>query len=462
MSTSKVTIESKRKISTVSIHTLGCKLNFSESSYISKSLEDNDFKIVEFNEYADVYIINTCSVTENADNKFKHFVKQALKINPEAFIAAIGCYAQLKPKELLSVNGVDLVLGAADKFNLLDYLKNIDNDYSNKIHSCNINEVNFFNESYSLNHRTRAFLKVQDGCDYKCSFCTIPLARGKSRSNTISNVVSNVYKIASQDVKEIVLTGINLGDFGKTVNKTNDSNFFDLVKELDKLDLDLRFRISSIEPNLLSDEIIEFISTSKKFVHHFHIPLQSGSDTILKSMRRRYDSKLYESRINKINKLMPDACIGVDVIVGFPGETDDDFDTLLNFLEEIQFDRLGVFTYSEEEDTSGADLEDDVPMDVKIQRMDAVMDLQHSISFNNNQALIGQELDIIIDSSDPDDDQQMLGRTIWDAPEIDQQVIVSGVYELGSIVKLKIDEAGAYELYASGQTDNIIPLGDIN
>ena len=368
MSTSKVTIESKRKISTVSIHTLGCKLNFSESSYISKSLEDNDFKIVEFNEYADAYIINTCSVTENADNKFKHFVKQALKINPEAFIAAIGCYAQLKPKELLSVNGVDLVLGAADKFNLLDYLKNIDNDYSNKIHSCNINEVNFFNESYSLNHRTRAFLKVQDGCDYKCSFCTIPLARGKSRSNTISNVVSNVYKIASQDVKEIVLTGINLGDFGKTVNKTNDSNFFDLVKELDKLDLDLRFRISSIEPNLLSDEIIEFISTSKKFVHHFHIPLQSGSDTILKSMRRRYDSKLYESRINKINKLMPDACIGVDVIVGFPGEDDDKFLESLSFLEKLDISYLHVFTYSERDNTHAITLPKIVQSNIRSKR----------------------------------------------------------------------------------------------
>jgi len=400
LSTSKVTIESKRKISTVSIHTLGCKLNFSESSYISKSLEDNDFKIVEFNEYADVYIINTCSVTENADNKFKHFVKQALKINPEAFIAAIGCYAQLKPKELLSVNGVDLVLGAADKFNLLDYLKNIDNDYSNKIHSCNINEVNFFNESYSLNHRTRAFLKVQDGCDYKCSFCTIPLARGKSRSNTISNVVSNVYKIASQDVKEIVLTGINLGDFGKTVNKTNDSNFFDLVKELDKLDLDLRFRISSIEPNLLSDEIIEFISTSKKFVHHFHIPLQSGSDTILKSMRRRYDSKLYESRINKINKLMPDACIGVDVIVGFPGDDDDKYLESMRFLEKLDISYLHVFTYSERDNTHAITLPKIVQSNIRSKRSKLLRILSSRKKADFYKRNIGSTHNVLFESED--------------------------------------------------------------
>ena len=311
-------------------------------------------------------MINTCSVTENADNKFRYFVKQALKINPEAFIAAIGCYAQLKPKELLSVDGVDLVLGAADKFNLLDCLKNI--DHSKKNHSCNINEVNFFKESYSLNHRTRAFLKVQDGCDYKCSFCTIPLARGKSRSNTISNVIDNVKKIASQNIKEIVLTGINLGDFGKTSNKANNSNFLNLIKELDILDLDLRFRISSIEPNLLSDEIIEFVSTSKKFVHHFHIPLQSGSDTILKLMRRRYDADLFESRINKINELMPNACIGVDVIVGFPGEDDDRFLESMSFLEALDISYLHVFSYSERDNTHAITLPNIVQSNIRSKR----------------------------------------------------------------------------------------------
>lgn len=368
MSTTLVSSEVKRNISTIAFHTLGCKLNFSESSYISKSLQENDYNIVNFNEFADAYVINTCSVTDNADKKFKYFVKQAQKINPNAFIAAIGCYAQLKPKELLSVDGVDLVLGAADKFNLLEYLKNIDSDYSNKVHSCNINEVNFFKESYSLNHRTRAFLKVQDGCDYKCSFCTIPLARGKSRSNSISNVIENVYKIASQNIKEIVLTGINLGDFGKTENTELNSNFFDLVKELDSLDLDIRFRISSIEPNLLSNEIINFISTSKKFVQHFHIPLQSGSDSVLKLMRRRYDTKLYRSRIEKINKLMPDACIGVDVIVGFPGEDDDLFLESISFLENLNISYLHVFTYSERDNTHAISLPNSVDANVRAKR----------------------------------------------------------------------------------------------
>ena len=368
MSTSLVSSEVKRNISTIAFHTLGCKLNFSESSYISKSLQENDYNIVNFNEFADAYIINTCSVTDNADKKFRYFVKQAQKINPNAFIAAIGCYAQLKPKELLSVDGVDLVLGAADKFNLLEYLKNIDSDYSNNVHSCNINEVNFFKESYSLNHRTRAFLKVQDGCDYKCSFCTIPLARGKSRSNSISNVIENVYKIASQNIKEIVLTGINLGDFGKTENTELNSNFFDLIKELDSLDLDIRFRISSIEPNLLSNEIINFISTSKKFVHHFHIPLQSGSDSILRLMRRRYDTKLYRSRIEKINELMPDACIGVDVIVGFPGEDDNLFLESMSFLENLNISYLHVFTYSERDNTHAISLPNSVDANVRAKR----------------------------------------------------------------------------------------------
>jgi len=368
LSTSLVSPEVKRNISTIAFHTLGCKLNFSESSYISKSLQENDYNIVNFNQFADAYIINTCSVTDNADKKFKYFVKQAQKINPNAFIAAIGCYAQLKPKELLSVDGVDLVLGAADKFNLLEYLKNIDSDYINKVHSCNINEVNFFKESYSLNHRTRAFLKVQDGCDYKCSFCTIPLARGKSRSNSISNVIENVYKIASQNIKEIVLTGINLGDFGKTENTELNSNFFDLVKELDSLDLDIRFRISSIEPNLLSNEIINFISTSKKFVHHFHIPLQSGSDSILRLMRRRYDTKLYRSRIEKINELMPDACIGVDVIVGFPGEDDNLFLESMSFLENLNISYLHVFTYSERDNTHAISLPNSVDANVRAKR----------------------------------------------------------------------------------------------
>ena len=402
MSTSLVSSEVKRNISTIAFHTLGCKLNFSESSYISKSLQENDYNIVNFNEFADAYIINTCSVTDNADKKFKYFVKQAQKINPNAFIAAIGCYAQLKPKELLSVDGVDLVLGAADKFNLLEYLKNIDSDYSNKVHSCNINEVNFFKESYSLNHRTRAFLKVQDGCDYKCSFCTIPRARGKSRSNSISNVIENVYKIASQNIKEIVLTGINLGDFGKTENTELNSNFFDLVKELDSLDLDIRFRISSIEPNLLSDEIINFISTSKKFVHHFHIPLQSGSDSILRLMRRRYDTELYRSRIEKINKLMPDACIGVDVIVGFPGEDDDLFLESMSFLENLNVSYLHVFTYSERDNTHAISLPYSVDANVRAKRSKLLRLLSSRKKAAFYERNVGSIQDVLFESEEKD------------------------------------------------------------
>ena len=402
MPTSLVSSEVKRNISTIAFHTLGCKLNFSESSYISKSLQENDYNIVNFNEFADAYVINTCSVTDNADKKFKYFVKQAQKINPNAFIAAIGCYAQLKPKELLSVDGVDLVLGAADKFNLLEYLKNIESDYSNKVHSCNINEVNFFKESYSLNQRTRAFLKVQDGCDYKCSFCTIPLARGKSRSNSISNVIENVYKIASQNIKEIVLTGINLGDFGKTKNTELNSNFFDLVKELDSLDLDIRFRISSIEPNLLSDEIINFISTSKKFVHHFHIPLQSGSDSILRLMRRRYDTKLYRSRIEKINKLMPDACIGVDVIVGFPGEDDDLFLESMSFLENLNISYLHVFTYSERDNTHAISLPDSIDVSVRAKRSKLLRLLSSRKKATFYERNVGSIQDVLFESEEKD------------------------------------------------------------
>ena len=402
MSTSLVSPEVKRNISTIAFHTLGCKLNFSESSYISKSLQENNYNIVNFNEFADAYIINTCSVTDNADKKFKYFVKQAQKINPNAFIAAIGCYAQLKPKELLSVDGVDLVLGAADKFNLLEYLKNIDSDYSNKVHSCNINEVNFFKESYSLNHRTRAFLKVQDGCDYKCSFCTIPLARGKSRSNSISNVIENVYKIASQNIKEIVLTGINLGDFGKTENKELNSNFFDLVKELDSLDLDIRFRISSIEPNLLSNEIINFISTSKKFVHHFHIPLQSGSDSILRLMRRRYDTELYRSRIEKINELMPEACIGVDVIVGFPGEDDDLFLESMSFLESLNVSYLHVFKYSERDNTHAISLTDSVDSNVRAKRSKLLRLLSSRKKATFYERNLGSIQDVLFESEEKD------------------------------------------------------------
>lgn len=428
MSESKT--KSKRKIFKIAFHTLGCKLNFSESSYISKNLEENNFKIVKFYEFADIYVINTCSVTENADNKFKYFVKQALKVNPNAFIAAIGCYAQLKPKELLNVEGVDLVLGASDKFNLIDYLKNLDKDYSNEVHSCNINKVNTFKESYSLDHRTRAFLKVQDGCDYKCSFCTIPLARGKSRSNSIPKVIDNIKKIYSENIKEIVLTGINLGDFGKSDDVDNQYNFLDLLKEIEKLDITSRFRISSIEPNLLSNEIIYFISNSKKFVNHFHIPLQSGSDSILRLMRRRYNSKLYEDRIKKIKETMPDASIGVDVIVGFPGEDDDKFLETFNFLERLDFSYFHVFTYSERDNTHAISLPGRVESNKRSKRSKLLRLLSSKKKHNFYQTQIGSYQNVLFESENKNgyiegfSENYIRFRKRWD-PNISGKVIKS-------------------------------------
>ena len=390
----------EKRISSVALSTLGCKLNFSETSSIANNLEKNNFKVVPFNQYADAYIINTCSVTENADNKFKVFVNKALKINPNAFVAAIGCYAQLKPKELLSVKGVDLVLGASEKFNIVNYLQNIDQDFSKFDHSCNINDVDSFIETYSTNSRTRAFLKVQDGCDYKCSFCTIPLARGKSRSNSIENVVKNVKEIISNGIKEIVLTGINLGDFGKRQSDglVTNEDFLGLIKTLDKIDGIERFRVSSIEPNLLTDEIISFISKSNKFVPHFHIPLQSGSDQILKKMRRRYKTDLYESRVELIRKFMPNASIGVDVIVGFPGETDEMFMETYNFIEKLDVTYLHVFSYSERENTKAIELNGVVPKKTRNKRSKLLRLLSASkkTSFYKNN--IGTDYNVLFES----------------------------------------------------------------
>ena len=392
----------EKRISSVALSTLGCKLNFSETSSIANNLEKNNFKVVPFNQYADAYIINTCSVTENADNKFKVFVNKALKINPNAFVAAIGCYAQLKPKELLSVKGVDLVLGASEKFNIVNYLQNVDQDFSKFDHSCNINDVNSFIETYSTNSRTRAFLKVQDGCDYKCSFCTIPLARGKSRSNSIENVVKNVKEIISNGIKEIVLTGINLGDFGKRQSDSfvTNEDFLGLIKTLDKIDGVERYRVSSIEPNLLTDEIISFISKSNKFVPHFHIPLQSGSDQILKKMRRRYKTDLYESRVELIRKLMPNASIGVDVIVGFPGETDEMFTETYNFIEKLDVTYLHIFSYSERENTKAIELNGVVPKKTRNKRSKLLRLLSASkkTSFYKNN--IGTDYNVLFESED--------------------------------------------------------------
>jgi threonylcarbamoyladenosine tRNA methylthiotransferase MtaB len=351
----------------VAFHTLGCKLNYSETSSIGRMFLENGFAKTEFDQPADVYVINTCSVTENADRECKRIVRSALDVSPDAFVVIVGCYAQLKPEEIAKIEGVDLVLGASEKFKILNYIKDLEKRSHTEIHSCEISEVNEFIPSFSHGDRTRAFLKVQDGCDYTCSYCTIPLARGASRSGSIEQVIQQARDIASLGVKEIVLTGVNIGDFGLN-NGKRENDFFSLVKALDEVEGIERFRISSIEPNLLTDEIIEFVSTSKKFVPHFHVPLQSGSDKILKRMRRRYLRDLYVERVNKIKTAMPHACVGVDVIVGFPGETEEDFLETYNFISGLDVSYLHVFTYSERANTDAVAMKEIVPIPVRKQR----------------------------------------------------------------------------------------------
>jgi threonylcarbamoyladenosine tRNA methylthiotransferase MtaB len=354
----------------VAFYTLGCKLNFSETSTIARSFEQEGFERVEFDTAADVYVINTCSVTDNADKRFKSIVKQAQKANEDAFIIGVGCYAQLKPEELAAVDGVDLVLGATEKFKVTDYINDLTKNEVGEVHSCEIDEADFYVGSYSIGDRTRAFLKVQDGCDYKCTYCTIPLARGISRSDKLENVLQNAKEIAAQNIKEIVLTGVNIGDYGKGEfgNKKHEHTFLDLVQALDQVEGIERLRISSIEPNLLKDETISFVSQSKCFVPHFHIPLQSGSNELLKLMRRRYQRELYVDRVNHIKEVMPDACIGVDVIVGFPGETDELFLETYHFLNELPISYLHVFTYSERDNTLAAEMNGVVPLKVRKKR----------------------------------------------------------------------------------------------
>ncbi len=350
----------------VAFYTLGCKLNFSETSTIARLFEDAGFAKVEFEETPDVYVINTCSVTENADKKCKQLVKRAQKINPDSFIVIVGCYAQLKPEEIAKIQGVDMVLGANEKFNILQHLENKDSKLEKaEVSFDNIKNTKDFVPSYSFGDRTRSFLKVQDGCDYFCSFCTIPLARGKSRNASVAETLLEAEKIAQTAVKEVVLTGVNIGDFGQGEGE----NFFDLVKKLDKIEGIDRFRISSIEPNLLSNEIIDFcLKDSTRFVPHFHIPLQSGSDRLLKLMRRKYERALYTERVSQIKSIRPDACIGVDVIVGFPGETDEDFIDSVNFLKDLDISYLHVFTYSERANTGAPKLGEKIPMEVRRER----------------------------------------------------------------------------------------------
>lgn len=358
----------------VAFYTLGCKLNYSETSTISRSFEERGFRKVEFNDTPDIFIVNTCSVTENADKKCRKIVREANKINPDGYVAIIGCYAQLKPKEISEIPGVDAVLGAAEKFRLIDLLgtftkeKGITNaEIPAKIFSGDIDQPLAYHTSFSLNDRTRTFLKVQDGCDYPCTYCTIPLARGKSRSDNVANIIAAAEKIAAEGVKEIVLTGVNIGDFG-LINGQRESSFLKLITELDDVEGIERFRISSIEPNLLSDEVIEFTATSKRFVPHFHIPLQSGSNAVLRLMKRRYKCELYIERVRKIKSLIPGCCIGVDVIVGHPGETEEHFLETYNFLNELPISYLHVFTYSERPDTEALNIRPIVPHHVRKER----------------------------------------------------------------------------------------------
>ena len=353
----------------VAFHTLGCKLNFTETSTIARSFVENGFELTDFSKKADFYVINTCSVTDNADKKFKNILNRAKKRNPNAFNIIVGCYAQLKPKYISEIPGVDLVLGANEKFNVIDYVGQLDKA-NTFVYSCDINDVNKYESSYSVDDRTRSFLKVQDGCDYKCTYCTIPNARGISRSDSLENIKMNVSKIASKDIKEIILTGVNIGDYGKGEfgNKKHETTFLELIKELDLTQNINRFRISSIEPNLLKNDIIDFIATSNLFVPHFHIPLQSGSNKILGLMKRRYRKELYEDRIRYIHSKINDVCIGVDVIVGFPGETDSDFQETYNFLLNLDISYLHVFSYSERDNTEASNMLNPVPKIVRFQR----------------------------------------------------------------------------------------------
>jgi threonylcarbamoyladenosine tRNA methylthiotransferase MtaB len=390
-----------RGTKTVAFHTLGCKLNFSETSSLSRLLENDGFKKTDFTELADVYVINTCSVTDNADKECRQLVRRIQRKSPESLVVITGCYAQLKPTELAGIPGVDLVLGASEKFNISQHLKELTKGDPAKICSCDIEQVSGFQASFSINDRTRSFLKVQDGCDYSCSFCTIPLARGKSRSDTVENVIRNVTELVNRGVKEIVLTGVNLGDFGKGGDGTskNHESFFELIQQLDKLPVE-RYRISSIEPNLLSGDIIEFVADSNKFMPHFHIPLQSGSNKILGLMRRRYKRELYREKVAHIKSLMPHCAIGVDIIVGFPGETEQDFKETYDFLHDLDISYLHVFTYSERDNTNALSIRPVVPVNVRHERNKILRNLSFMKMQYFRQMHTGQVRKVLFESHD--------------------------------------------------------------
>ena len=435
-------MENKKK---VAFYTLGCKLNFSETSTIARNFQDEGFDRVDFEEFADMYVINTCSVTENADKQFKQIVRKAMKINDKAFVAAIGCYAQLKPEELAAVDGVDLVLGATEKFKITDYINDLTKNDFGEIHSCEIAEADFYVGSYSIGDRTRAFLKVQDGCDYKCTYCTIPLARGISRSDALENVLKNAADISKQGIKEIVLTGVNIGDYGKGEfgNKKHEHTFLDLVQALDKVTGIERLRISSIEPNLLKNETIEFVSQSRTFVPHFHIPLQSGSNAVLAKMKRRYQREVYTERVNKIRKVMPHACIGVDVIVGFPGESDEHFLETYHFLNEMDISYLHVFTYSERDNTEAASMENVVPMNVRNKRSKMLRGLSVKKRRVFYESQIGSTRKVLFESENKEGyihgftENYVKVKTPWN-PEL--------VNTLHQIKLTKIDEEGSVRI----------------
>ena len=390
--------------STVAFYTQGCKLNFSETSSISRQLVNEGYQKVDFKDKADIYVINTCSVTENADKECKRIVRSALKTSPEAFVVIVGCYAQLKPEQISEIDGVDLVLGATEKFKLNHYLNDLSKKETTEIYSCEIDDANFFVDAYSIGDRTRAFLKVQDGCDYKCTYCTIPLARGISRSDKLENVINNAKSISEKGIQEIVLTGVNIGDYGKGEfgNKKHEHTFLDLVKELDEVNGINRLRISSIEPNLLKNETINFVANSKAFVPHFHIPLQSGSDEILKKMKRRYLTDLYTDRVSYIKSLMPHCCIGVDVIVGFPGETEEHFLETYNFLNELDISYLHVFSYSERANTEAAEMDNPIDKGIRHKRSKMLRVLSAKKKRHFYEQQIGSTRDVIFEGENKD------------------------------------------------------------
>ena len=421
------------------------QIKFLRNVYYREKFSGRRFDRVDFEEVADIYVINTCSVTENADKQFKQVVRKAMKLNEKAFVAAVGCYAQLKPEELAAVDGVDLVLGATEKFKITDYINDLSKNDMGEVYSCEIEEADFYVGSYSIGDRTRAFLKVQDGCDYKCTYCTIPLARGISRSDALDNVLKNASDISKQGIKEIVLTGVNIGDYGKGEfgNKKHEHTFLDLVQALDKVEGIERLRISSIEPNLLKNETIEFVSNSRTFVPHFHIPLQSGSNEILKKMKRRYLREVYTERVNKIREVMPHACIGVDVIVGFPGETDENFLETYNFLNEMDISYLHVFTYSERDNTEAAEMPDVVPMNVRNKRSKMLrgLSVKKRRAFYENQ--IGTNRTVLFESENKEGyihgftENYVKVKTPWN-PEL--------VNTLHEINLSRIDEDGSVRL----------------